>query len=111
MQLRFWTGRGGFRQIGAGEIGMAGKCGARFSIDEEANAGDGWEVGVEGLDDGKQGESFRFDARGLSAGKGPVEVDDGQPAVGWPAGPRSVCARPPGGGPARSAGGAIPRRP
>lgn len=57
---------------------MTGERGAGFAVDEETDAGDGGDVGVEGLDDGEKGESFGFDAGGLSAGECGVEVDDGE---------------------------------
>lgn len=78
MSLRFWTGEGGVCQVGSGEISMAGEGGAGLAVDEEANLRDGGDVGVEGLDDGEQGESFGLDAGGLGLGKGSVEVDHGE---------------------------------
>ena len=68
--------------VGAEEIGVAGEGFAGLAVDEEANLFDLGEVGVEGSDDGLEGEGFDFDAGGMGVGEGGAEVDDGELAAG-----------------------------
>ena len=49
-----------------------------MAVDEEADLGELGEGGVEGADDGEQGEVFGFDAGGVGVGEGAVEVDEGE---------------------------------
>ena len=64
-------------QVGTGEIGVAGKGGARLAVDEEAHLGDAGQVGMEGGDDGLDGEDFGFNAGRMAGGKAAGQVDHG----------------------------------
>ena len=63
--------------VGAEEIGVAGQGFAGLAVYEETDLFQGGEVGVEGGDDGAEGEVFGFDAGGVGVGEGFGEVDDG----------------------------------
>ena len=54
---------------------MAGEGVAGLAVDEEADLGDVGEGGVEGADDGLEGEVFDVDAGGMVVDEGAVEVD------------------------------------
>ena len=52
-------GEGGvYGRVGAEEVGVAGEGVVGMAVDEEADAGDVGEGGVEGADDGLEGEGF-----------------------------------------------------
>ena len=53
------------RGVGAEEVGVAGEGFAGLAVDEEADLLDLREVGVEGADDGEQGEVLDLDAGGV----------------------------------------------
>ena len=57
---------------------MAGEGFAGLAVDEEADLGDAREGGVEGADDGEEGEGFDLDAGGVVVGEGAAEIDDGE---------------------------------
>ena len=63
--------------VGAEEVGVAGEGVVGLAVDEEADAGDVGEGGVEGADDGLEGEGFDLDAGGVVGDEGVFEVDDG----------------------------------
>ena len=76
-QLRL-RGGGVCGGVEAGEVGVAGEGVALATVDKEADLGNGGEVGVEGAEDGVDGEVFDLDAGGVIVGKDAVEVDDGE---------------------------------
>ena len=59
------------------EVGVAGEGVVRVAVDEEADLRDLGERGVEGSDDGLDGEVFGQDAGGVVGDEGAAEVDDG----------------------------------
>ncbi len=61
--------------IGVGEVGVAGQGFAGLAVDEETDLGEIGEGGVQGADDGLEGESLGEDAGGMIGGEGFVEVD------------------------------------
>ncbi len=70
--------------VGAEEVDVAGEGFARLAVDEEADLFDLGEVGVEGADDGAQGEGLDLDAGGVGVDEVAAEVDDGEFAAGGP---------------------------
>ena len=56
---------------------MSGEGVVGFAVYEETDLGDLGERGVEGTDDGLEGEVFNEDAGGVIVGEGATEVDDG----------------------------------
>ena len=62
---------------------MAGEGVVGLAVDEEADLGELREGGVEGADDGADGEVFDLDAGGMVVDEGAAEVDDGQFAGGF----------------------------
>ena len=77
-----WGWLGGFVYgvddgVGAEEVGVAGEGVAGLAVDQEADLFDAREVGVEGADDGFDGEVLELDAGGVVVGEGAVEIDDG----------------------------------
>jgi len=71
------VGGGVLGGVGAEEVGVAGESVSGLTVDEEANLRDLWESGMEGADDGLEGESFDQDAGGVAGDEGAAEVDDG----------------------------------
>ncbi len=61
---------------------MAGEGFAGPAVDEEADLLDLGEVGVQGAEDGGEGEGFDLDAGGMAVDEGAAEVDDGELAAG-----------------------------
>ncbi len=78
----FFAGWGGFGcgvggGVGALEVGVAGQGVVGFAVYEETDLCDLGQGGVEGSDDGLDGEVFDEDAGGVVVGEGAAEVDDG----------------------------------
>ena len=67
--------------VDAGEIGVAGEGIVGLAVDEEADLCDLGEVGVEGAEDGVEGECLDLDAGGVLVDEAATEVDDGELAV------------------------------
>src|ERR1022692_2190473 len=65
-------------QIGAREIGVAGKRWLLFSVHKKANLGNAGQVGMQGSTDGEHGQRFGLQARGMASDKAAGEIDDCQ---------------------------------
>jgi len=65
-------------EVGAGEVGVAGKSGAWLPIDEKTDLGHGGQIGMESGANREHCEGLGFKPGGMAGGKGAGEVDDCQ---------------------------------
>ncbi len=75
--LRLRVGGGVGHGVGAQQIGMAGEGVSRLAVHQETNFYDAGKVGIEGAEDGVDGEGLGLDAGGVMIGEAAVEVDHG----------------------------------
>jgi hypothetical protein len=74
-----WGGaRGGvFRAIVVEEVGVTGEGVVGLAVDEKSDLRNLRQSGVEGADDGLDGEGFDLDAGGVVGDEGAAKIDDG----------------------------------